>query len=119
LLSGFVKNAREPLFLPSRLLYLILATLAMIGNLAPAAAETEGQTKNSKAYKIVFQGNAAISEAALRRDAARELEAFDKEGQRPADIDDAAFQLQIAYRRQGYAFAAVDYQIGQRQRLRF
>jgi outer membrane protein insertion porin family len=117
LLSGFVKNAREPLFLPSRLLYLILATLAMIGNLAPAAAETEGQTKNSKAYKIVFQGNAAISEAALRRDAARELEAFDKEGQRPADIDDAAFQLQIAYRRQGYAFAAVDYQIGQKQGL--
>ncbi len=117
MLSGFAKDARESLFLRGRLLGLILATLSIIGNLAPAAAESEVKTQNSTTYKIVFQGNAAVSESALRRDAARELEAFDKEGHRTADIDDAAFQMQIAYRKQGYAFAAVDYEIGQKQGL--
>lgn len=96
---------------------LILATLAMMGNIAPAAVETEANTDSSNRYKIVFQGNTAVTEAELRRDAARELEAFDKEGHRPADIDDAAYQMQIAYRRQGYAFAAVDYQIESKQGL--
>ncbi|UCD77908.1 MAG: outer membrane protein assembly factor BamA [Desulfobacterales bacterium] len=82
-----------------------------------AAAEVELETKNAATYKIIFQGNAAMSEAALRRDAAAELEAFDKEGHRPADIDDAAFQMQIAYRKAGYAFATVDYQIEKTQEM--
>jgi outer membrane protein assembly complex protein YaeT len=93
------------------LLGLIVATVSVIGVIAPAEAETAAKTQNSKTYEIVLKGNAAISEAALHRDAARELEAFDKEGQRPADIDDAAFQMQLAYRKDGYAFATVDYQI--------
>ena len=119
--SGFVRKAPGSLFLRGcrRLVVLgmIVATVSIFGGLAPAAAQTGVQTKNTKPYEIVFKGNAAISEAALRRDAAGELEAFEKEGQRPADIDDAAFQMQIAYRKDGYAFAAVDYQIEKKQGL--
>jgi len=121
LFSGFVKNALEPLFLsicrPPVVLGLIVAILSIIGIIAPAAAESEVQAKNSKTYEMIFQGNVALSEAALRRDAARELEAFDKEGHRPADIDDAAYQMQIAYRQEGYAFATVDYQIEEKKGL--
>ncbi len=40
-----------------------------------------------------------------------ELTAFEKQGQRRSDVDDAAFQMELAYRKDGYAFAAVDYQI--------
>jgi len=94
---------------------LLAAVLTLAVIIFPAAAETLAKTRNSKPYEIIFKGNAAISEAALRQDVAGELEAFNSEGQRPADIDDAAFQMQIAYRKEGYAFAAVDYQIETKQ----
>jgi len=82
---------------------------------ADAAAEIEPQTSRPKSYEIFFQGNAAMSEAVLRREAAAELESFDKEGHRPADIDDAAFQMELAYRNAGYAFAVVNYQIEKKE----
>ena len=114
----FVENAIAPLFrCRRRLVFLcfILAAGSNMWQLPAAAAEVKSAAKNANAYEIIFQGNAAASEAELRRDAARELEAFDKEGHRPADIDDAAFQMQIAYRKAGYAFATVDYQIEKKQ----
>jgi outer membrane protein assembly complex protein YaeT len=49
----------------------------------------------------------------LRKAAVNELTAFEKEGQRRSDIDDAAFQMELAYRQAGHAFATVDYQIEQ------
>ena len=82
---------------------------------ADAEAETGSQNSPPKSYEIFFQGNAAMSEAELRREAAAELEAFDKEAHRPADIDDAAFQMELAYRTAGYAFAVVNYQIDKKE----
>ncbi|MGB5749223.1 MAG: outer membrane protein assembly factor BamA [Desulfobacterales bacterium] len=104
-----------PRILRGRLLPVLLAViLVMASHLlmkADAAAEIEPQASASKSNGIIFQGNTAISEAALRRAAAAELKSFDKEGHRPADIDDAAFQMELAYRNAGYAFAVVNYQI--------
>lgn len=113
--SGFVEHTRVPLILRDRrwsvLLAVVIAMAAHLWLKADAAAEIEPQTSSPKSYEIIFQGNTAISEAALRREAAAELESFDKEGHRPADIDDAAFKMELAYRNAGYAFAGVNYQI--------
>ena len=112
--SVFVEPVTVRLSLRGPLMILLCFIAAPASNfclLSPAAAEVRSEPKNLKSYKILFQGNSAMSEAALRRDAAAELEAFEKKGQQPADIDDAAFQMQLAYRKAGYAFATVDYQI--------
>lgn len=76
-----------------------------------AGPETETSTKQKTPYQIVFSGNSVLSEAALRKAAASELQAFDELGQRRSDVDDAAFEMELAYRKAGYAFAAVDYRI--------
>lgn len=60
-------------------------------------------------FNILFQGNKALSETALRKAAAEELAAFEKQGRHRSDIDDAAFQMELAYRKAGYAFATVNY----------
>jgi outer membrane protein assembly complex protein YaeT len=77
------------------------------------AAEIEPAAAKPKPYKLVFRGNQALSENALRQAAVNELTTFDKEGQRRSDVDDAAFQMELAYRKKGYPFAAVDYQFEQ------
>ena len=115
LFSAFVKKATTPYFLRYlRLLFLLCLTATTASNLGHtgrASAEIEYETKSTTSFEILFQGNATLSETELRRAAAAELEAFDKEGQRTADIDDAAYQMQLAYRKAGYAFAGVDYQV--------
>jgi len=63
------------------------------------ANEAEPATAKPKPYKIVFQGNRSLNETALRRAAADELTAFEKQGQRRSDVDDAAFQMELAYRK--------------------
>ena len=75
--------------------------------------ETEPATDEKTPYKIVFKGNQALNEMTLRKAALDELTAFDKQGRRRSDVDDAAFQMELAYRKEGYAFATVDYQINQ------
>ena len=77
------------------------------------AAEAEPEAAKAKPYKMVFRGNQALTETTLRKAAVDELTAFEKQGQRRSDVDDAAFQMELAYRKDGYAFAAVDYQIEQ------
>jgi len=76
-------------------------------------AEIESETASLGSHAIIFKGNKAISDSELRRTAARELEAFEREGQKISDIDDAAFQMEIAYRKTGHAFARVEYDIKQ------
>jgi len=119
LFSAFDKFFAELLFLRNRHLQLLLSLMAaaawILWRPAWAAADVELETKSSKSYEILFQGNSAMSETALRREAAKELDAFDREGQLSADIDDAAYQMQTAYRKAGYAFATVDYQIEEKQ----
>ena len=76
-------------------------------------AEIESEAASLGSHAIIFKGNKAISDSELRRTAARELEAFEREGQKISDIDDAAFQMEIAYRKTGHAFARVEYEIKQ------
>ncbi|HEX9185660.1 MAG TPA: POTRA domain-containing protein, partial [Vicinamibacteria bacterium] len=58
-----------------------------------------------------FTGNTHQSEGALRRAAAAELARYGGAGGRAADVDDAAFRMEQTYRRDGYAFARVGYEI--------
>jgi outer membrane protein assembly complex protein YaeT len=60
-------------------------------------------------YAFQFEGNDHLSAAALRRAARVELEAFVENQGRQADLEDAVFQMEITYRGEGYAFAAVSY----------
>jgi outer membrane protein assembly complex protein YaeT len=60
-------------------------------------------------YTISFEGNEALSEGKLREAASVELEDFKNEGQKRADADDAAYQMETLYRSLGYAFAEVNY----------
>ena len=68
---------------------------------------------DSGRVQLVFQGNLAKSEATLRQAAEDQLADFEHKGQRGADLDDAAFQMESAYRKDGYAFARVNYEISQ------
>jgi len=95
-------------------LNLVVATVLSLGCIGDVSAEVPPGKNGDGTYEIHFQGNATKSAGKLRREAARELEAFEKQGQRPADIDDAAFQILIAYRKDGHAFAEVDYRIEKR-----
>jgi len=79
--------------------------------ITPAAAAEPSAVGPLPAAEIVFQGNAGLSAAALRQAAAAELADFEQRGQRRSDIDDAAFQMELAYQRGGYAFARVEYGI--------
>ena len=63
--------------------------------------------------ELVFEGNTSKSETILRKAAADELAAFEQRGRRPADIDDAAFQMESVYWKDGFAFTKVDYHISQ------
>jgi outer membrane protein assembly complex protein YaeT len=83
---------------------LVLSMVLLV--MASAAAEN-----TAPAAEFVFRGNAAKSAAALRQAAAPELGDFERRGQRRSDIDDAAFQMELAYQREGFAFARVDYAI--------
>lgn len=59
---------------------------------------------------IIFQGNRALPDARLQEAAPEELAGYRRHGRATA-IDDAAYLMQLAYRRAGYHFAAVDYRI--------
>ncbi len=60
-------------------------------------------------YQVIFSGNSALSEEQLRSSAVTELEEFKKDGFKKSSIDDAAFQMELLYRRNGFAFATVTY----------
>lgn len=113
--SGSVKKfiARFFFHFPRLFLWLCLitTTVSITGLVDSALAEVEYNPESASAFEILFQGNQALSKTKLLREAAAELKAFKEQGQRTADIDDAAYQMQLAYRKAGYAFAEVDYQI--------
>jgi outer membrane protein assembly complex protein YaeT len=98
-----------------RCVCLVLLMSSYIISLPNSAAADEAKpvAAEPKPYKIVFRGNQALSEAVLRKAAADELTAFKEQGQRRSDVDDAAYQMEVAYRKAGHAFATVDYQIEQ------
>jgi outer membrane protein assembly complex protein YaeT len=62
-------------------------------------------------YQLIFEGNHNLGETWLKKAAKEELSSFEQHGYRRSDIDDAAFQMEMAYRHEGYAFAKVDYRL--------
>ncbi len=60
---------------------------------------------------IAVEGNKTLGKRLLTKSAAQELKDFGDNGCRPADIDDAAYQMETLYRSRGYAFARVAYRI--------
>lgn len=78
---------------------------------AHASRGSAEEVASTRPHQIVFRGNVALSERELRKEAVDELKDFERLGYRPADADDAAFQMEIAYRRAGFPFASVDYRI--------
>ncbi len=60
-------------------------------------------------YSLTIIGNSHFPEKDLLKAAAAELQMFEQNGYRKADIDDAAFQMRSAYLQAGFAFALVDY----------
>ena len=91
------------------LLALVLGLAASPTGVRPAEAEPAASAVPP--YQIVFEGNEHMGNATLRRAAAEELTAFEQHGLRRSDIDDAAYQMKLAYRQEGYAFAEVEYRI--------
>jgi len=87
-----------------------LALVVLLGWPGPVSAD-EGR------YAFRFTGNRHMSDAALRRAAAAELEAFVRNKGREADLVDAVFQMTIHYRQDGYAFARVTYAQNRRDDL--
>jgi outer membrane protein insertion porin family len=87
-----------------------------------AAAETYDETASTASpslpgagsrdvepFRFLFQGNTSFSEKQLRSAAKNELADFERLGHRKAEADDAAYQMELAYKRAGFAFARVDY----------
>jgi len=60
---------------------------------------------------ISVEGNKTLGKRLLIKSSAQELKDFSEKGCRPADIDDAAYQMETLYRSRGYAFARVAYRI--------
>ncbi|MBS0661144.1 MAG: BamA/TamA family outer membrane protein [Verrucomicrobia bacterium] len=70
------------------------------------------------AVTLEFPGARAFAEPALREALADPLESIDREGLTPATADDAAFFLELFYRRHGFSKALVTATIQSRDRLR-
>lgn len=88
---------------------LLLLTELTAGSGTVSAQPAEGQV--AKEYTLVFTGNQAFSEGRLRQVAAEELAALGHTDFPAATADDAAFQMEQAYKREGYAFATVSYRL--------
>jgi outer membrane protein assembly complex protein YaeT len=96
----------------------VLAGLLLWGILGalPARAAEPGGDQASRAPEqrvtaVRITGNHALAEAALREAAAQELLDFQTKGFKNAAADDAAYQMERAYRQTGYRFATVDYSL--------
>lgn len=81
--------------------------LAILGAACPGVAA--GVTEHG----IVFRGNQVLKDGTLEKAAAAELRAYTVNNGRLSDLDDAAYQMVVAYRRAGYAFAVVDHTVEQ------
>jgi outer membrane protein assembly complex protein YaeT len=69
------------------------------------------QGRDSGQSRLRITGNQNIDGETLRNAAAEELDDFQSGGFKNADADDAAYQMELVYRRKGYRFATVDYVI--------
>jgi len=71
--------------------------------------ETVIAEQRNESVLVQITGNSAVSDKILLDAAVEELNDFRSKGFKEADADDAAYQIELAYRRMGYRFAKVDY----------
>ncbi|MDF1554923.1 MAG: BamA/TamA family outer membrane protein [Deferrisomatales bacterium] len=71
--------------------------------------ELSAEAGPARPLTLRFEGNVALGEGKLRAAAVDDLADFRRKGHPRAGADDAAFQMEVAYRKEGFAFAAVDY----------
>ncbi|MBU0965678.1 MAG: outer membrane protein assembly factor BamA [Proteobacteria bacterium] len=83
---------------------------ARAGDITEEAAA--GAAGKSADFHVVFQGNDHLSDSDLRAAVAEELTGFAGSDYPEAKADDAAFLLESAYKKAGYAFVKVTYAIG-------
>ena len=93
---------------------LLLAMLAVLGPSSMSMAQPPGDDRR---IVLRFEGNRNLSERSLRQAADTELTAFIRNDGREADLADAAFQMELAYRAEGHAFAAVTYALTDREEI--
>ena len=78
---------------------------------APAGQEAEPATTSTPAagpvVQVFFEGNDVLSDGELRRGLVDPLLDVTRRGGRRADVDDAAYELQLLYLERGHAFARV------------
>src|SRR5437016_7853351 len=118
----------------SRMLLIVLCAALWIGNASGQTAvqvpKPEEKDKAERAIKkqqekkaqhtsvIEFRGQTAFSEKDLRSELKEQITTIDDFGLTPARGDDAAFFLELFYRKHGYAKAEVRYKIESGDRLR-
>jgi outer membrane protein insertion porin family len=84
---------------------------------AERAVAKQQEKKAQHTNAIEFRGQAAFDEKALRSHLKEQITTIDEYGLTPARGDDAAFFLELFYRKHGYAKASVHYTIESGDRL--
>ena len=87
---------------------LLAAILCGCASPPPAGPAAPGDAA-AELPSLVFEGNRAFSDAALRDAHPEELARFAERAGRKADVDDLAFVIEEYYRERGYHFAAARY----------
>lgn len=72
-------------------------------------AESPVLSAEVRQYQLLFRGNRVLSQESLRQAAVEELADLGRSPFPQARADDAAFMMELTYRRLGHAFATVDY----------
>jgi outer membrane protein assembly complex protein YaeT len=110
--GGRARRRRQRTALRCRLPGGLLAALAWIVMTLPGPVQSLA-AETAAVGRIVIRGNANLSDRALEKAAAAELRAYAENDGRRSDLDDAAYQMVLALRKEGYAFATVDYDVDQ------
>src|ERR1700682_2980794 len=85
---------------------------------AQRAVAKQQEKKAQHTSVIEFRGQAAFDEKTLRSQLKEQITTIDEYGLQPARGDDAAFFLELFYRKHGYAKVSVRYTIEPGDRLR-
>ena len=96
---------------------LLAASLSSCALFRPRHKEGAATTTQAGGVTVDFQGVTGFTESDLRDALFDPLDTIQKEGLRPATADDVAFFLELYYRKNGYSFASINYNILNSQRL--